>query len=196
MTHVVLISGGPDSAYALKRAIDCTDQPVVALHVVRACCSGSKLHLREEEAARRVFEALCGGLDRCTYADAYSRMSPEVCGPIPDLMIVAPFVASACLLLEDVECVHVGPDPKMVDGVIDNHFALAVRTCMVPARNGIDPPAHFWPRGRENDVSKQQVREALGEVLWEATWSCRNPKGLAQCGECEGCLERKETTGA
>jgi 7-cyano-7-deazaguanine synthase len=73
------------------------------------------------------------------------------------------------------------PFPDATPGFLDR----AVEAFSTALRRKISVEAPF------RLMSKDQVVSAAGELPWELTFSCLSPAGLAHCGRCNKCAERR-----
>jgi len=185
-----MLSGGPDSALALKLALTTTVDPVLALHVIIADSGGR--HERESLACQRIVD-FCQRTFRPFDYDV-AKMTPQKNGRWADAPVLGVFAAMSCLYHGDIGKTWLGVDDRARDGKVDQAFRDVLRHTAFPGYfpNARLPEAHY-PRPDEN-LTKQQVREQLGEDLWVLTWSCRAPKFPGRpCGDCHSCKARSAT---
>jgi 7-cyano-7-deazaguanine synthase in queuosine biosynthesis len=189
MRHLVMLSGGPDSALALVQAL-ASGEPVVALHVL--IVTHARRHEYERAACRRIVARLRRDWPELDFHEA--SLTPPSRAAYADLPILGAFAAMLANGYGDIGKTWVGMDLQQDDGAVDAAFCTVMRTAIFPKRfpSTWIPTEHSPAPG--TNLSKQQIREALGEELWALTWSCRNP-GLTgiTCGRCESCIERSGT---
>lgn len=193
MRHLVLLSGGPDSALALAHAL-ATAEPVVALHV--SIVSHARRHEYERLACRRIVARLQQHhRDQLAYHEA-SLTPPDRAG-FSDLPVLGAFAAMLANGYGDIGKTWVGMDLQQNDGAVDAAFRAVMRAAIFPKRfPHTRIPAEHSPAPGTN-LGKQQIRDSLGEELWALTWSCRNPSLAGRtCGHCESCIERSTTHAA
>ena len=193
MRHLVLLSGGPDSALALKDVLTNTDDPVVVLHVSMIPGTANPHHPSRWEYELSAVRRLVDQLKTIrAFEIHYAKHIQENFVCLSDLLILAPYAAGLCNYYKDIEKIWTGDDLEQDDGAIDTAFKTIVMTAIFSKRNPTtNLNIEYCPIPGTNR-SKQQIREQLGETLWYLSWSCRNPSiDARECGECESCLERK-----
>jgi 7-cyano-7-deazaguanine synthase in queuosine biosynthesis len=197
MRHLVLLSGGPDSALALKMACE-TGHPVVALHVnfrkQGDCASGTARWRFEQLAAVRLHD----WFHHKGYELEYLEADFVACCRMryADVPMLGTYAAAVCNAYGDIGTTWLGMDASQDDGQMDAAFCDVMRAAIARARfPETHVPAVHHPAPGSN-WPKQRIREALGEELWALTFSCRNPRPLTGeiCGACPGCRQRIATS--
>jgi 7-cyano-7-deazaguanine synthase in queuosine biosynthesis len=196
MRQLVLLSGGPDSALALKMACE-TGEPVVALHVnfkQQDDCAGGTVRWRFEQlAAIRLHD----WFHHKGYQVDYVEADFVACCRMryANVPMLGSFAAAICNAYQDIGATWLGMDASQDDGRMDAAFCAVLRAAIAPWRfPQTHLPAIHHPAPGTN-WSKQQIREALGEELWALTISCRNPRPLTGeiCRDCASCVQRSAT---
>jgi 7-cyano-7-deazaguanine synthase in queuosine biosynthesis len=187
MTHLVMVSGGPDSAWCLRHVLLTTDAPVIALHVEILDAGG------RAPFEMRAFQSICDLLERIRPIE---RMT---CG----LTVPLSCVAADWVLLGGImggviagrpEITDVWGGTVIEDGDVSERDAMGAHIAMLTARNSpawIERPVtwHYEPR----HLNKRAIRREIGEELWSETWSCRAPIAIGPCGRCFACERRSAT---
>lgn len=187
MRHLVLLSGGPDSAVCLKKVLTETDDPVVALHVSFNDEFG---RWRMERAAVEMISLYCRSMFRDFVLEYASCTFPRQHG-YSDIPMLAPFAASIVLGYRDIGKTWLGVDDDQDDKPAGRHFRKALEACVFEERHGIPCPREYFPP-LDYCMPKREVRAYLGETLWNLTWSCRQPQGMDPCGRCRSCINRRK----
>jgi 7-cyano-7-deazaguanine synthase in queuosine biosynthesis len=178
-----MLSGGPDSALALKEAL-ATNEPVVAFH---ASIINEPRWPYELAACRQLHTALFG-LRPFDFVNAKIENTFNV----QDLLMLAPFAASMCNRYLDIGKIWVGEDVQQIDGALDTAFIQMVRSAIFSKRFPNTPLNFAYHPAPGFSRTKSQIRQALGD-LWPLTWSCRTPTPSGPCHTCDACHERDST---
>lgn len=181
-THILTWSGGPDSTYQLRKLLEETDEPVVALVIL-----GDNLG----SAAREAIRAATRRIGRMLQQIRAFEIVEVAMGSEP------PSGETRCQLFATMMIASQREDP------------IAYWCCNA---SDYDPEHGNWILGREDflewcekmmahacplrwvggDVTKAEIREALGPI-WHETTSCealdRTPE--KPCGKCKKCAERR-----
>ena len=184
-----MLSGGPDSTLALVEAL-ATGAPIIALHV--SFISDARRHEYERAACRRIVARLRQGHPDLAYREA--AVVPPPGSGYADLPVLGVFAAMLVNSFGDIGKIWVGDDTRQGDHSADEAFLTVMRAAALPARFPQMRMPSLYAPAPGTDRSKQEIREALGEPLWELTWSCRRPNLVgAICGACENCVDRNAT---
>lgn len=188
MTHLVALSGGPDSAWCLKHVLETTNDRVIGLHV--SLVDGTRRHEMElfackmiESYARkhlRPFELRLATMQAWHGATYY------------DWPVVAQFVGMVLASDEGITDVWNGTvredEGSKERDAMGERIAKWSASLWTPDAKSVR--FHFAP----GTLSKAEVRAYLGEELWGLTWSCRYPTPRNEpCGECVACKRRNES---
>ena len=195
MRHLVLWSGGPDSTLSLIDALK-TNDPVVALHVSIKFPPNPGRSPKWEYELNRI-RTLYPYLQKKyrPFDINFNEFTLNNCR-ISDILIMVPFAAGLCNYYQDIGKIWTGDDAVQDDGKMDNALKQAIMLSIFGHRHpGTNLNIDYHPVPGTNRT-KQQIRDELGEELWQMAISCRDPMlDGSVCNTCESCLERNSTHG-
>ena len=185
-----MLSGGPDSALALKEALTLYVDPVVAYHV-------NLIHPRQNRYQYEL-NACQKQVDYCRtnyrYFDYHvASFIANDEAKYPDVPLLGAFASTICNHYKDIDHIWIGEDDVGDTNDTDKMFYGALMCSIYPARN---PNTNLkWTNHPTfgTNRTKQKIREDLGEDLWALTWSCRMPDNGKPCNKCGSCERRNAT---
>ena len=198
MTILVPVSGGPDSLYALKKAVE-HGEGVHALRVFwdrpgfdRMYNAAAAAHVEYyREWISKVHKYQIGTPPRRSYVDVGGRYQDVE-------YVILPLAASVILDHPDITAMSMGVSREEYGmwGDITQHPSFKMdQEVMRPAYKAllqgrdIDRYANVLPA-----PTKQEIRDYVGEYLWHSSASCSSPTINNQiCNECVKCQYRAAT---
>lgn len=175
MTRIIVWSGGPDSTYELKRALEETEDPVVAvtMHVaqdnprLRICQANSTRRIARQLQQIRPFEHIVYSISAEQLRHRNKDAELHFCAMMVAFRYTDPVIYWG-MCADDPTGYNIANVPELV----------AVVAAVAP-----DVEANI-------ELPKAEIRKRLGP-LWDLTTSCIAPRhDLAPCGQCKKCRER------
>lgn len=181
--HVVTWSGGPDSTYTLMKVLQETDEPVLAL----SCFFGNDRFQQASIRAVRQLEAAM--LQRFRPFDVRQFALRSLRG-VKESVVHEELnflCVGSCMSMKSKDPILYWSRCADDDGP-NSYFAFQQHRIDRYSNAVRELIPH---RVVGQDVTKIEIRDALGD-LWPLTWSCAEPtKALKPCGICEKCIERQ-----
>ncbi len=192
MTHLVALSGGPDSTWCLQHVLKTTTDPVIALHV--SLVDRSRRWERELMSVRQIQRHLIKHVRHFQVQEA--TMNPPESKSYIDWSIIGAYIGMVLRARDDITDVWGGTGHH--DGVVGPRDEMGRKIALLIAQQendalagGKEPLFHYEPA----HLDKRAIRLELGEELWNKTWSCRRPFHGIPCGKCMSCEKRKLANG-
>jgi len=194
---LALLSGGPDSTWALWNALQ--TEPVVAMHV---SFQSNKNWRHELNATLNVVQWLQTNVRPFQFERR--MINTGTMGPCLNVMFLAPFVADWCLL-NSCDRVLFGECKEEMIRETAGGFTLfrpVLQACLENPDHKyllqtMAPLIRTLPQMPELirpgvNTSKKELFESMPKQLRELTWSCFNPTNEGKpCGTCSKCNSLK-----
>jgi 7-cyano-7-deazaguanine synthase in queuosine biosynthesis len=194
MISLLMLSGGIDSACALTRLLNETDDELLVHHV--HLLTNSRRHIPEAEACRKLVDHCRTQYRDFTYSETtidHRRMLSHGWDLIASGFEAGVVAASYHLATNrNIDRWFVGLAAD--DPVPRSRVQQAQSTCEFNCQNGFTPELYLFPL-----VSPQQQVDYMGAEVFARSWSCRAPrfsdeKNYSPCQRCSACQRRTGLT--
>ncbi|MCG8999782.1 7-cyano-7-deazaguanine synthase [Laribacter hongkongensis] len=195
--HLVMLSGGADSVFALLDAIERGGEITICHVVFGHSCRKEMERKSASDIANHVMANIAPG--RVRFIESFVTLPGYAHRDLLFLIGIAHNEAA-------LSATHQNPytDIWFGDGEISgepNDYLAVDRNMKEIFRLMCDPVYHRSLISNPPEIhsqtatglSKQAARERIGEKLWSMTWGCRCPVRGRPCGHCKTCKERAET---